>query len=131
MLNYFKNIKYGQSAVSKILMIAVLATPIPSQVSAGIGQIFADSGMSSEDLSIIKSTAKGLYDVDNPKVGSHSSWENTESGASGVVTITNKDGRCVDIRHNITLPKASSKKQTYNTRRCKNDNGAWQIGAPN
>lgn len=112
-------------------MIAVLAAPIPSQVFAGLGQILADTRINAEDLSLMKSTAKDLYDVDKPKVGSYSSWVNTKSGASGIVTITDNDGRCVSIRHNITLPLATPEKQEYNSRRCKDDNGVWRLEAPN
>lgn len=131
MLNYLKNITHGRLPMAKILMVVVLETTIPSQVSAGIGQFFSNTGVSAEDINIIKFTAKSLYDVDKPKVGSHSSWENTRSGASGIVTITNIDGRCVGIRHNITLPSATPKKQEYHVRRCKDDNGTWRIEAPN
>ncbi len=131
MLNHIRNILHVRSSIPQILIIAVLATPIPSQVSAGLGQILADTRINAEDLSLIKSTAKDLYDVDKPKVGSHSSWENTQSGASGIITITDNDGRCVSLRHNITLPLATPKEQEYNVRRCKDDNGVWRLEAPN
>ena len=70
-----------------------------------LSRILAETGLSSEDFDMMGQYAAGLYERGTPKAGSRAQWSNDSSGAAGTVTLDAVSGKCVSLRHALSLEK--------------------------
>lgn len=106
------------------LAAALLALPAAAQIARSIEA----QGVSREDTRLLLDTAATLWESGNPEVGDSADWANPETGASGTVEVTEYDGRCVTVLHEI-MPGNDAAPIEETGRRCRAEDGRWLIPA--
>jgi hypothetical protein len=106
------------------LAAALIALPAAAQIARSIEA----QGVSREDTRLLLDTAATLWEGGTPQVGNMAEWANPETGASGTVKVTDYDGRCVTVLHEIQPGEGKAPLQSTG-RRCRAEDGRWLIPA--
>ncbi len=108
------------------LFCAVAMVVAASSVSAQpLSRMMANSGLSPEDFDVMGNYAATLYERGSPQAGSSAKWVNSDTGASGTVTLEAIADNCVVLLHETQSAKANAQPLEIRTRRCKNADGVW------
>jgi hypothetical protein len=105
------------------LIFLVLALPSEAQLA----KILRQTNLTPEDMALANGAAQTLFEKPGLRTGQVSSWQNSESGASGTVTVLRieQGGACVTVRHDAQ--PADKPQRQFTMRRCKDSEGTWML----
>jgi len=113
----------------KIFLCAVLlALPLTLAGEAqarSLGSILNDSGLSPEDISGMEKAARQLYEPMG-RTDDARRWSNSRSRSTGLVTLGQKQGNCVELVHRFSTVKRPEP-VTFRIWRCRTAEGDWRI----
>ena len=95
--------------------------------SAQFAGIIGDTRLKPADVEMATQTAAKLYQRAGVSVGDKATWQNEDTGAVGLVEVTNVDqgGACVTVRH--TTQAGTRMRSQSISRRCRQSDGSWAL----
>lgn len=110
----------------RILALAVLILSLGLPVEAQLAKILRETNLTQDDMKLANGAAQSLFEKSGVARGQQASWQNPESGATGVVEVLDLEqgGKCITVRH-VTQPQDKPQRQ-FKMRRCK-DGDIWTL----
>ena len=84
----------------RILALAVLILSLGLPVEAQLAKILRETNLTQDDMKLANGAAQSLFEKSGVARGQQASWQNPESGATGVVEVLDLEqgGKCITVR---------------------------------
>ena len=113
-------------AIFALIISMVLAAAAVAQVSPFR---WSTHGLQDEDVALLVAASRTLYEGREPEKNSRVTWENPNTGNSGIAKIAGvqkNPQHCIAIAHQITLEDKSDP-QVHVLKRCRSQTGTWEL----